>query len=380
MSSKLGLPGTVTPDHTIRNPPSDLPEKFKQHLQIAYACSKFTPTLSCNQFSATGLIDAGSRWSLIQLFDGELEALQTQLLRNAPSCPLPAESHIVLLTSWLHLQAYVLQEDIQNVIGAFETSGMMIRGFRTAIRLIDVISSEYKKDVLKFYPAYITRSLVMAALWLLKLMAISDSRKSTQASKSTTEPHYATTAATLLDNKSIEIAENYVREVFVMLLKLSLSGGDEAQRAARFIEVMGGRGDGRIGLVGWGHPIKLRSRMGSSLFYDAIRQVRERELLSSTESTPQEDTGITLDCGQQKSRHETNTSPFQPWIDGYSHLAGFHNSSVSSTTEPEDTCNHTEVDIASVDQSCWGMFGGLDGLGSWDDGSWDNGFGFFYPT
>lgn len=192
---------------------------------------------------------------------------------------------------------------------------MMIRGFRTAIRLIDVISNEHKKDVLKFYPAYTTRSLVMAALWLLKLMAISDSRKSAQASKNPTEPHYATTAATLLDNKSIEIAENYVREVFVMLLKLSLSGGDEAQRAARFIELMGGRGDGRIGLVGWGHPIKMRSRMGSSLFYDAVGQVREQARLSSAESTLRGDASITLGCGQQKSRHEINTPPFQPWID-----------------------------------------------------------------
>lgn len=189
---------------------------------------------------------------------------------------------------------------------------MMIRGFRTAIGLIDVISNEHKKGVLKFYPAYITRSLVMAALWLLKLMAISDSRKSTHSSKNPTEPHYGAAAATLLDNKSVEIAENYVREVFVMLLKLSLSGGDESQRAARFIEVMGGRGDGRIGPVGWGHPTKMRSRMGSSLFYDAVRQVRERARLSSAESTPQEDTSITLDCGQQKSRHKTNIPPFQP--------------------------------------------------------------------
>lgn len=303
MSSKLGLPGTITPDFAIRNPPSDLPEKFKHHLQIAYICSKFTPALSCNQFSATGLIDASSRWSLVQLFDGELEALQTQLLQSAPSNILPAESRIVLLTSWLHLQAYVLQEDIQNVIGTLETSGMMIRGFRTAVGLIDVISSEHKKDMLKFYPAYVTRSLVMSALWLLKLMAISDTRKSVQASKAPTEPHRVTTTAALLDRKSIEIAENYVREVFTMLLKLSLSAGDEPQRAARFIEVMGGRD----GILGWGHPIKTRIRMGSSLFYDAIQQVRERARLSYAVNMPQESTSIILDCGQQKGRHEIDT-------------------------------------------------------------------------
>lgn len=31
-----------------------------------------------------------------------------------------------------------------------------------------------------------------------------------------------------------------------------------------------------------------------------------------------------------------------------------------------------------TDQS-WGMFGGLDGFGSWDDSSWDSSFGFFTP-
>lgn len=244
---------------------------------------------------------------MIQLFDSELEALQTQLLQSASSRSLPAESRIVLLTSWLHLQAYALQEDTQNVIGTLETSEMMIRGFRTAVGLIDVISSEHKKDMLRFYPAYVTRSLVMSALWLLKLMAISDTRKSVQASKNLTEPHYATTTAALLDSKSVEIAENYVREVFIMLLKLSVSAGDEPQRAARFIEIMGGRGDGRLGLVGWGHPIKTRSRMGSSLFYDAIQQIRERRRLSCAVNMPQEGTSIILDCSQQKGRHEIDT-------------------------------------------------------------------------
>lgn len=307
LSSKLGLPATVTPDFTIRNPPPDLPKKFKQHLQIAYACSKFTPNLSGNQFSATGLIDASSRWSLIQLFDGELEALHTQLSQATPSCPLPAESDIVLLTSWLHLQTYVLQEDIQNVVGPLETSGMMIKGFRTAIKLIDVISSEHKKDVLKFYPTYINRSLVMGALLLLKLIAISDSRKSAQASKNLIDPQYATTVTALLDNKSVEIAENYVREVFIMLLKLSISPSDESQRAARFIEAMGGRRDGELGPVGWGNPTKMRSRMGSSIFYDAVRQLRERSRLTAFGNTPEEHSSVIPDRSQQKGGHEIET-------------------------------------------------------------------------
>lgn len=318
LSNKLGLPATVTPDFTIRNPPSDLPTKFKQHLQIAYACSKFTQTLSGNQFSATGLIDASSRWSLIQLFDGELEALHTQLSQATPSCPLPAESDIVLLTSWLHLQSHVLQEDIQNVVGPLETSGMLIRGFKTAIKLIDVIGSEFKKDMLKFYPAYINRSLVMGALLLLKLIAISDSRRSAQASKNLIDPQYATTATALLDNKSVEIAENCVREVFRMLLKLSTSPGDEAQRAARFIEAMGSRRDGKLGPVGWGSPTKMRSRMGTSLFYDAVRQLRERSRLAAFGSTPQEDSSVISDRGQQKGGHEIGILyhyvMLQPWI------------------------------------------------------------------
>lgn len=318
LSSKLGLPATVTPDFAIRNPPSDLPRKFKQHLQIAYVCSKFTPTLSGNQFSATGLVDTGSRWSLIQLFDGELEALHTQLSQATPSCPLSAESDIVLLTSWLHLQTYVLQEDIQNTVGPLETSGMMIKGFRTAVKLINVISSEHKKDVLKFYPAYITRSLVMGALLLLKLIAISDSRKSAQASKNLIDPQYATTATALFDNKSVEIAENCVREVFIMLHKLSTSPGDESQRAARFIEVMGSRRDGEIGPVGWGSPTTMRSRMGTSLFYDAVRQLREQLRPVAPKSIPQEDSSVIPDRGQQKGGHEIGTLyryvTLQPWI------------------------------------------------------------------
>lgn len=186
---------------------------------------------------------------------------------------------------------------------------MMIRGFRTAVKLIDVISSEHKKDMLKFYPAYITRSLVMGALWLLKLIAISDSRKSAQASKNLTEPQYATTAAALLDTKSMEIAENYVREVFIMLLKLSLSENDESHRAARFIEAMGGREDGKPGLVGWGHSIKLKSRMGSSLFFDAVRQLRERARRSSVGGMSQEDAKVVPDRCQQKGGHEIKTLP-----------------------------------------------------------------------
>lgn len=277
LSTKLGLPPTVTPDFTIRTPPSDIPENFKQHLQIVYTCSKFFPALSDNQFTATGLIDASSRWSLVQLFDGELETLYTQLSQATLSRPLLAESDIILLTSWLHLQTYALQEDIQNVVGTLETSGMMIKGFRTAVKLIDVISNEHKKEILKFYPTYITCSLVTAALWLLKLIAVSGSRKSAQASKNLAEPHHATTAVALLDTKSIDIAKNYIREVFIILLKLSVSEADEFQRAARFIEIMGGRGDGRHDPVRWGHSIKTGSRMGSVLFYDAIREVRDQK-------------------------------------------------------------------------------------------------------
>lgn len=32
-----------------------------------------------------------------------------------------------------------------------------------------------------------------------------------------------------------------------------------------------------------------------------------------------------------------------------------------------------------MDQNSWGVLGELEGFGSWDENSWDNGFGFFTP-
>lgn len=311
MSSKLGLPATVVPDFTIRNPPPGLPEKFKQHLQIANTCSKFISALSNNQFSSTGLIDAGSRWSLIQLFDGELEALHTQFSQATPLCPLSAESEILLLTNRLHLHIYVLHEDIQNTVGVSETSGMMIKGFRAAVKLIDAISNEHQKDMLKFYPTYIIRSLVTAALWLLKLMAVSDSRKSTQALDNLTEPRYTAAAVALLDNKSIEIGENHVREAFTILSKFSITEDDESQRASRFIEIIGGsRGDGNPSSVGWGHSVRMRGGMASGLVYDAVWEKRERERLYPTKgpSHAKKDTNMALDRSRREGAYEIETS------------------------------------------------------------------------
>lgn len=68
-------------------------------------------------------------------------------------------------------------------------------------------------------------------------------------------------------------------------------------------------------------------------------------------------------------------------LDRNSHIVGFQDSLVSPTTEPdrEGTCNRTEFDTMPMDQSSWGMLGELEGFGSWDENSWDNGFGFFTP-
>lgn len=307
MSSKLGIPASVAPDFIIRNPPSGLPERFRQHLQIALACSKFISALSSNRSSVIGLVDTGSRWALVQLFDGELEALRTQLAQTTLG-PLPAESEIIFLTNFLHLHTFVLHEDIQNVVGALETSGMMIKSFRTAIKLIDAISKEQEKDLLKFYPTYVVRSLILAALWLLKLMAVSDSRKSARTLENMAEPYCTTTATALLDAKSVETAENHVREAFTILLKFSITEGDESQRASHYIDIIGGaRGDGKFSSSGWGQSIKIKGRMASSFFYDAILELkrRERERLVSAESTPREDTSVSTGRDQRKGTYET---------------------------------------------------------------------------
>lgn len=203
------------------------------------------------------------------------------------------------------MQTFVIHEDIQNTIGALETSGIMIKGFRTAVKLIEVISSEQKKNLLKFYPTYIVRSIVIAALWLLKLVAFSHTLKSTRKLAGTNEPYHANTPNALLDAKSVKTAENYVREAFTVLLKFSTTERDESQRAARFIEFIGGsRADEKPGSVGWGHSVKVRSRMGSGLYYDALWEVKERMRFSSAKSTPQEDVD-TPDRDKQKGVYES---------------------------------------------------------------------------
>lgn len=322
---------------------------------IATACSNFIPALSNNPFSATGLIEPSSRWSLVQLFDSELEALLT----SNPSFP---ESEILLLTSRLHIQTFVMHDDIQSTIGSLETSGVMIKAFRTAVKLITVISSERKKGVLQYYPTYINRSLVLASLWLLKLIAFSHAR----------EP------SPLLDTQAIETAENHIREAYTLLEGFSIVDADESMRAAAFVEAIGGGGKSANGW--WGESVRMRSRMGSGLYYDAIWEKKEIERAGLKPADMAEGghgNGSGSRDGDGKNGDNTTTarSPFCcSNISTDNEAVEVSNNRDIPTVEvhpPEGaTWNWADLDSVPIDQSFWGMLGDRDGFVSWDN-SWD---------
>lgn len=324
---------------------------------IANACSNFIPALSNNPFSATGLIEPSSRWSLVQLFDSELEALLT----SNPSFP---ESEILLLTNRLHIQTFVMHEDIQSTVGSLETSGVMIKAFRTAVKLIMVIASERKKGVLQYYPTYINRSLVLASLWLLKLIAFSHAR----------EP------SPLLDTQAIETAENHIREAYTLLEGFSVVDEDESMRAAKFVEIIGGGGKSANGW--WGKSVRMRTRMGSGLYYDAIWEKKETERAGLKPADMAEgghgnSSGSRDGDGDGENGDNTTTA-----------RSSFCYSNISTDNEaaevqnnrdiptvgvhpPEGaTWNWADLDSVPIDQSFWGMLGDRDGFVSWDN-SWD---------
>lgn len=356
LSLKLGVPCTITPDFTIRNPSTDLPPKLKHHLMIATACSNFIPTLSNNPFSATGLIEPSSRWSLVQLFDSELEAL----LNSNPAFP---ESEILLLTNRLHIQTFVMHEDIQSTVGPLETSTVMIRAFRTAVKLIAVIGAEHRRGRLKYYPTYINRSLVLASLWLLKLVALSHAREQSSP------------ASPLLDTQAVETAENHVREAFTLLQGFSVVELDESMRAAKFLEIIGSVGK-RRSAGWWGKSLRMRSRMGSGLYYDAIWEKKELERAGLEMEGGGGENADTNAAATTTATATATVTPCCAESGAYEQAAGGSGVIPEVEVHPPEggsggaAWNWADLDSVPVDQSFWGMLGDRDGFVSWDN-PWD---------
>ncbi|KAI5778739.1 hypothetical protein EDC01DRAFT_333305 [Geopyxis carbonaria] len=245
LSTKQGLPATIAPDYVIRNPPANLPAPFASHLNIAVTASKAQVALS-NPLTPCGLVEPATRWSLIQLFDTELQSLL-----SASQRPWSRINDIQLLTARLQLYSFVLYDDVQAVVNSTDTAATTTQGFQLAIQIITLIAAAHKDGEFIYYPTTIIRPIVLASIWLLKLVA-----------------------SEALTQQRADVAKNHVREAHSLCTAMRVAPNDESERAAEFINTVTHLKDGK-----WGSgSVTTKSRMGQGLFYDAVREKKEHEI------------------------------------------------------------------------------------------------------
>jgi hypothetical protein len=227
-----------------------IPRAFSAQVEIQRQVVRYTTALE-------DVVDTRTCYCLVQLFDRELENIRTRF--HDSWSPLV---EISLLTAKLFLYSlcFIYDKNVTLPSALVSTDAMipfrviLYSGHATAVRLIHLYaqakteiptaaSDHIRYRHVAYYPKHYPKSVVFAAIFLLKFIAI--------------EPH--------APESDLDLARNHVNIVYRIFN--SFRGWGEYHRGAKMIEVltrMTSPGSGQV-------KPHVNYRLGASIHYDAIR-------------------------------------------------------------------------------------------------------------
>ena len=146
LSSIMGVPATISADHTIlsalANGSTELPRVLYNLLQISFRAHKFSSLLGHNERTADGLIP--EPFSLIRAHDLEVEVVEHRDL-----VPWNVALMVANLAAKLHIYTYALRhfrshktDDVISKVESLQAAEYVSRAQRTAMDIIDLCCSE----------------------------------------------------------------------------------------------------------------------------------------------------------------------------------------------------------------------------------------------
>jgi Fungal specific transcription factor domain len=232
-TARLGVPYSVGADYSLiqaLESPGN-PSSLVTLSRISRLTAQFTTSIGANGQNLSGLLEPTTRIDMVRVFRTELETLQKE--------HFPVMSQIIeisYLTSRLHLWSFVLQHDIPPSSDVVE---FFYDAEHDAASLI-LLASEKN---LSRCPFHIARSVLYAALTLLRILASPYAR----------EP-------TVIYDQIILASRTLSSAVQV--------SDDHAQRWSRHIKQL-------VALRDRKRTPPVRARMSASIIYDAIRVMKE---------------------------------------------------------------------------------------------------------
>jgi hypothetical protein len=232
-TARLGVPHSVSADYTLDQALVDPgnPSSLVALCRISRLTAQFTTTIGANGQNLSGLVEPTTRIDMVRFFGTELEKLQKE---RFPDMSQVVE--ISYLTSKLYLWSFVLHHDIPRSSHVIE---FFYQAEHDAASLIFLAA---EKNLARC-PFHIARSVLYAALTLLRILA----------------SPYARQPTVIYDQ--IMIASKTLSSA----IKVS---DDHAQRWSRHLQQL-------VALRDRKRTPLVRARMSASLVYDAIRVMKE---------------------------------------------------------------------------------------------------------
>jgi hypothetical protein len=232
-TARLGVPQSVSADYSflqaLENPGNSPP--LVALCRISRLTAQFTTTIGANGQNLSGLLEPTTRIDMVRFFGAELETLHNE--------HFPDMSQVVkisYLTSKLQLWSFVLHHDIPRTSDVIE---FFHQAEHDAVSLI-LLASEKN---LSRCPFHVTRSVLYAALILLRILVSPYARQPT-----------VTYDQIMLASKTLSSA-----------VRVS---DDHAQRWSRHVQQL-------LVIRDRKQTPPVRARMSASLIYDAIRVMKE---------------------------------------------------------------------------------------------------------
>jgi hypothetical protein len=232
-ASVRGAPTTIPMDYSllVSLDHADTPVYLAQLGLISRLNATFSATIGFNAHNMHGLIDPSERMNMIKLYDREFSYLKSNKLRE-----MDQGIEVAFLGAQLQLFSFALHDDMPDSLDLVE---IVHKAETAACRLIQLVS----QSELQFLPVQWSRSVILAAVMLLKILK---------------SPHVG-------DSHLINNQVTLAHQIFTLITK---DDDDGSQRSDRLLLLFSVLEDKKK----W-PPVQCR--LTASLVYDAIRVSKE---------------------------------------------------------------------------------------------------------
>lgn len=232
-AARLGVPHTIQADYTYHYnlDTPDLSPTLGALCRMAELAGQFINIIGGNASNLTGLLEPSARVDLVRFFKNELETLQRGHFNN-----MSQVVEVAYLTARLYLWSFILLDDMSRSPDVVE---LYLDAEKDATQLVELVKD---KDLSRC-PFHIVRSVILAGLVLVKVAGSAFAR----------EP---------------KVTYDHVMAASRALQTAIRQKNDHAEHWSKILQQLPALRDNK-------RTPPVRSRMGATLIYDAIRVVKE---------------------------------------------------------------------------------------------------------